>query len=163
MAKLAVDRVVERDGRQAPCRTQEIPLGEPVGTARLPSVDGVAAEAYPALAARYGHAAERVLATAAERPELSQPLVPGLPDLLAEAPFSARHEQARSVGDVLFRRTRAALLAARQLCDEDSAVPARVARALAPELGWDETRVALEVQRFREEAAAEGIAPEVVR
>src|SRR5205085_3259889 len=28
MAKLAVDRIVEREGREAPCRTQEIPLGE---------------------------------------------------------------------------------------------------------------------------------------
>jgi len=36
MAKLAVDRLVERDGRQAPCRTHEIPLGqssEPGGAA----------------------------------------------------------------------------------------------------------------------------------
>ena len=27
MAKLAVDRIVEREGREAPCRTHEIPLG----------------------------------------------------------------------------------------------------------------------------------------
>jgi glycerol-3-phosphate dehydrogenase len=163
MAKLAVDRLVERDGRQAPCRTHEIPLGEPVEPGGLPQLEGVAPEAYPALAARYGHAAERVLATAAQDPALAQPIVEGLPDLLAEAPFSARNEQARSVGDVLFRRTRVALLAAPQLCREGSDVPVRVARALAPELDWDEHRVALEAQRFRDEAAAEGIAPEVVR
>src|SRR5437588_4268975 len=36
MAKLAVDRLVERDGREAPCRTQEIPLGEPVHPDALP-------------------------------------------------------------------------------------------------------------------------------
>ena len=30
MAKLAVDRLVERDGREAPCRTHEIPLGQPI-------------------------------------------------------------------------------------------------------------------------------------
>ncbi len=29
MAKLAVDRIVEREGREAPCRTQEIPIGQP--------------------------------------------------------------------------------------------------------------------------------------
>jgi len=33
MAKLAVDRIVERDGREAPCRTHEIPLGAPVDAA----------------------------------------------------------------------------------------------------------------------------------
>jgi glycerol-3-phosphate dehydrogenase len=163
MAKLAVDRVVERDGRLAPCRTHEIPLGDPAEPGALPRVDGVADDAYGALAARYGHAAERVLATAAERPELTEPIVDGLPDLLAEAPFSARHEQARSVADVLLRRTRVGLLAAPQLCNPDSRVPERVARALGHELGWDEARVAAEAQRFREEAAAEGLEPEVVR
>src|SRR6185312_14155951 len=30
MAKLAVDRIVEREGREAPCRTNEIQLGMPV-------------------------------------------------------------------------------------------------------------------------------------
>jgi glycerol-3-phosphate dehydrogenase len=162
MAKLAVDRVVERDGRLAPCRTHEIPLGEPAEPGSLPRVAGVADDAYGALAARYGHAAERVLATAAEHPELTEPIVDGLPDLLAEAPFSARHEQARSVADVLLRRTRVGLLAAPELCRRNSLVPERVARALGHELGWDDTRVAVEVQRFREEATAEGLAPEVV-
>jgi hypothetical protein len=28
---------------------------------------------------------------------------------------------------------------------------------MAPELGWDDARVALEVDRFREEAEAEGL------
>jgi glycerol-3-phosphate dehydrogenase len=165
MAKLVVDRLVERDGRHAPCRTHEIPLGAPVDPQALHRVnsDGVPADAYGALAARYGYAAHRVLAHAAEDPRLSQPILPGHPDLLAEAPFSARHEQAGSVADVLFRRTRLALLAAPQLCDPDSEVPLAVARALAPELGWDEDRIELEVHRFADEAEAEGIAPGVLR
>ena len=75
-------------------------------------------EAYPALAARYGHAAHDVLALAAERGELAQPIVAGLPDLLAEVALAARHEQARSIGDVLLRRTRLGLLAARELSAE---------------------------------------------
>jgi glycerol-3-phosphate dehydrogenase len=129
----------------------------------LPRVEGVAADAYPALAARYGHAAERVLATASERAGLTEPIVDGLPDLLAEAPFSARHEQARSVGDVLLRRTRVGILAAPQVCRAASDVPERVARALGSELGWDEPRVHVEARRFREEAAAEGIAAGVTR
>src|SRR5205823_8762091 len=36
MAKMAVDRLIERDGREAPCRTHEIPLGEPVEAGALP-------------------------------------------------------------------------------------------------------------------------------
>src|SRR6202034_4762531 len=31
MAKMAVDRLVEREARDAPCRTAEIPLGQAVG------------------------------------------------------------------------------------------------------------------------------------
>ena len=158
MAKLAVDRVVERDGRQAPCRTHEIPLGEPIDPDRLPRIEGVPEEAYAALAGRYGHAAEEVLDTAAERGELAQPIVEGLPDLLAEAPFSARREQARTVADVLLRRTRLGLLAAHELCTAGHEAPTRVARAMGAELGWDDRRVALEVERFRAEAVAEGIA-----
>jgi glycerol-3-phosphate dehydrogenase len=157
MAKLAVDRLVERDGRQAPCRTHEIPLGAPVDPAHLTRVEGVPAESYRMLAGRYGHAASNVLDTAATLRALARPIVPGLPDLLAEAPFSARHEQSRSVGDVLLRRTRLGLLAARELCAPDSQAPVRVAQAMAAELGWDEARVASEVELFRAEADAEGI------
>jgi glycerol-3-phosphate dehydrogenase len=157
MAKMAVDRLVERDGRQAPCRTQEIPLGQPIEPGTLPVVEGVSDESRAALAGRYGHLAERVLATAAERGELAQPIVEGLPDLLAEAPYAARNEQALSVGDVLLRRTRLGLLAARELCDPGGAAPRRVARALAPELRWDDRRVEDEVRGFLTEAAAEGL------
>jgi len=84
-------------------------------------------------------------------------ILSGLPDLLAEAPFAARHEQARSVGDVLLRRTRLGLIAGRRLYPRTSEAPLRVARAMGAELGWDERRVAAEVERFRQEADAEGI------
>jgi glycerol-3-phosphate dehydrogenase len=157
MAKLAVDRLVERDGRQAACRTHEIPLGEPIDPGSLPTVEGVTDDSREALAGRYGHAAERVLAVAAERGELAQPIVPGLPDLLAEAVVAVRHEQARSVGDVLLRRTRLGLLAARELCADGAEAPRRVAQAIARELDWDAERVEAEVERFRAEADAEGI------
>ncbi len=157
MAKLAVDRLVEREGRDAPCRTQEIPLGEPVRPETLLRVGGVSEDSYRALADRYGHAAGRVLETAAQRAELAQPIVAGLPDLLAEATFAARYEQARSVGDVLLRRTRLGLIAGREVCAPESTVPLRVAGALAAELGWDERQIGAELERFRDEALAEGI------
>ncbi len=164
MAKMTVDRLVERDARDAPCRTSEIPLGQAIAVEELPQVEGVAAEAYQALASRYGHAAHQVLALAAERGELAQPIVPGLPDLLAEVALAARREQARSIGDVLLRRTRLGLLAARELVGEEAVHAAggtpveRVGDILARELGWSPERRTLELRRFAEEAEAEGIA-----
>ncbi|MSX11839.1 MAG: FAD-dependent oxidoreductase, partial [Actinobacteria bacterium] len=105
MAKMAVDRIVERDSREAPCRTEEIPLGQAVDADDLPRVEGVPDEAYEQLAGRYGYRARDVLAVAAERGEWAQPIVDDGPtDLLAEVVFAARHEQARSVGDALLRR-----------------------------------------------------------
>ncbi len=156
MAKLAVDRLVERDGRDAPCRTHEIPLGQPIDPGALAALPGVPEQSYEQLASRYGHAAERVLSVAAEDPALVAPILPGYPDLLAEAAYAARLEQARTVGDVLLRRTRLWLLAAPEL-GPASDVPARVASVVGRELGWDSERVAVETERFAEEAQAEGI------
>ena len=162
MAKMAVDRIVERDSREAPCRTEEIPLGQAIEAKDLPRVEGVPEEAYEQLAGRYGYRARDVLAVAAERGELAQPIVAGGPtDLLAEVVFAARHEQARSVGDALLRRSRVALLAAREVTGDDDAVARRAAMAMAGELGWDEARVEAEVANFSAEAAAEGIVANV--
>jgi len=157
MAKLAVDRLVEREAREAPCRTHEIPLGQSIQAHELGRVEGVPEASYAALAGRYGHAAHEVLAIAAERGELAQPIVAGLPDLLAEVVQAARREQARSVGDVLLRRTRLGLLAGRSLL-ADQAPAARVASVLGEELGWDAARCDSELEGFQAEARAEGLA-----
>src|SRR4051794_40232086 len=159
MAKMAVDRLVEREARDAPCRTHEIPLGQAIEATELPRVEGVRDEAYAALAGRYGHAAHDVLAIAAERGELAQPVVEGRPDLLAEGVPAARREQARTVGDVLLRRTRLGLIAARDVAAPDGAAARRVAAAMAPELGWDEAAEQRAAAAFAAEAAAEGIVP----
>jgi glycerol-3-phosphate dehydrogenase len=157
MAKMTVDRLVEREARDAPCRTHEIPLGQAVDPSQLPRTEGVPESAYAQLAARYGYAAREVLAIAAERGELAQPIVPGAPDLLAEAVQAARREQARSVGDVLLRRTRLGLLAARQVADPGGEPALRVARVMAPDLGWDARRCRDESSAFLQEAEVEGI------
>src|SRR5215218_8859478 len=156
MAKMAVDRLVEREARDAPCRTHEIPLGAPVAVSELPRVDGVPEHALAALAGRYGHAAHDVLAVARERAELAQPIVDGLPDLLAEVAFAVRREQAASVADVLLRRTRLGLLAGRELA-ADGPVVRRVAQALQAELGWDETGLREELDAWGAEARSEGV------
>ena len=167
MAKMAVDRLVEREARDAPCRTHEIPLGQAIEERDLPRVEGVPEGAYAQLAGRYGYAAHDVLAIAAGAPaadgrrsggELAQPVVSSGPvDLLAEVVFAARREQARGVGDALLRRTRLGLLAAREVADPSGTAARRVAHAMAADLGWDERRVEAEVGAFLDEAAAEGI------
>jgi glycerol-3-phosphate dehydrogenase len=155
MAKLTVDRLVEREGRDANCRTAEIPLGRPASPEELEAPDGVGEESVGQLAFRYGHAARTVLGLAAERPELAQPIVAGRPDLLAEATVAARLEQARTVADVLLRRTRLGILAAPQLHTAESVLP--VAKAMGAELGWSPKRVRAEAEAWVEDAAAEGI------
>jgi glycerol-3-phosphate dehydrogenase len=160
MAKMVVDRLVEREARDAPCRTAEIPLGQAVAVEDLPPVQGLSEASKAALAARYGFGAHEVLALIAESPELAMPIVPGLPDVMAEVVIAARREQARSVGDVFLRRTRLGLLAARELladASEPESSVRRVAALLAGELDWGEQRAAGEVERFLEEADAEGI------
>ena len=159
MAKLAVDRIVEREGREAPCRTHEIPIGQPEDPDALPEVPGVEEDSRVHLAARYGHAAAAVLRLAAAAPRLAQRISPDLPDLVAEAAFAAGHEQARSLGDALLRRTRAGLLDARRLSDPNSEELERVARAMAGELGWDDARQARERDDWAELGRLEGLVP----
>ena len=159
MAKMAVDRIVEREGREAPCRTHEIPLGEPVEVSALPVVEGVDEASRAALAARYGFAAVDVLELAAETPELAQRVSPDLPDLVAEGVFAARREQARSLADVLLRRTRLGLLDARRLSEPGSQGAEAMARAIAADLGWDEAKVASELEIWQRLVRVEGLVP----
>ncbi|MGI9020198.1 MAG: glycerol-3-phosphate dehydrogenase/oxidase [Solirubrobacterales bacterium] len=162
MAKQVVDRLVEREGRVAPCRTADVPLGMAAGEGELDPPDGLAEDDLPAgyrelLAFRYGHAGRRVLAIAARDKALAAPIAEGHPDLLAEAVLAARAEQASSVADVLLRRTRLGLLAAPSLRTAASVRP--VAAAMGAELGWDEPRVDAEADRWVADATLEGIDP----
>ena len=157
MAKQVVDRLVERDGRDAPCRTHEIPLGMGTTVEELPVVEGVDDESRALLVHRYGYFANEVLGLAEATPELRERIVPDLPDLMAEVVVAGRFEQALSLGDVFLRRTRLGLLAAPSVSNDE--VPRRVARVLGVELGWDDARIDSELARWRDEAAAEGIAP----
>ncbi|HET9152831.1 MAG TPA: glycerol-3-phosphate dehydrogenase/oxidase [Solirubrobacterales bacterium] len=157
MAKQTVDRLVERGGREAPCHTDEIPLGMPARPGDLEAPGGVGDEATEQLAFRYGHAARKVLALARENPKLARPIVPGRPDLLAEVVLAARAEQARSVADVLLRRTRLGILAAPELRSAKAVRP--VADVLGAELGWSRRRRSREAEAWLEVAAREGVDP----
>jgi glycerol-3-phosphate dehydrogenase len=149
MAADTVDEVVKVLGRTATkhrhSRTKRLPLRGASGyeSARAAAGDDAA---LLHLLDRYGDEAHDVLALADAEPSLRAPLVPGLPYLKAEAVYAARFEMARSLDDVLTRRTRARLLAR----DASAAVANEVAALLAPELGWDAARQAAEVARFND-------------
>jgi glycerol-3-phosphate dehydrogenase len=157
MAKQTVDRLVDREGREAPCHTAELPLGREAGPDELEAPQGVGEEAIAQLAFRYGHAARNVLELVREKPKLAAPIVPGRPDLLAEVAIAARLEQARCVADVLLRRTRLGLLAAPQLRGADAVRP--VAQVLGEELGWSRRRVKREAEAWPVAVAEAGIDP----
>ncbi|MGH2906499.1 MAG: glycerol-3-phosphate dehydrogenase/oxidase [Solirubrobacterales bacterium] len=162
MAEEVVDRLVARDRREAPSRTEEIPLGLPISAEDLPSIDGLDEEAREHLAARYGYAANEVVAMVRANPALADPIVAGLPDRLAEVALAVRKEQARSIGDVLLRRTRLGILAARELVAGGGDVPMavqHVANVMAEEFGWDDARKLHECDEWQRVAGAEGILP----
>jgi glycerol-3-phosphate dehydrogenase len=159
MAKLAVDRIVEREGREAPCRTHEIQLGMPVDPDELPEAPGVDAESRVHLASRYGHAANLVIRLAAAERELAKRITPDLPDIAAEAAFAVEHEQASTVADVLLRRTRLGLLDARRLGEPGADGAPGVARAMGEQLGWDDGRIERELAAWHDVARAEGLVP----
>jgi glycerol-3-phosphate dehydrogenase len=157
MAAQVVDRIVQRDGREAECRTDDIPLGMSARPDDLETEIQLPEGATDQLAFRYGHAARAVLDLCEEAPELAEPIVPGRPDLMAEVVIAARREQARTVADVLLRRTRLGLVGARELRDTERVEA--VARALGGELDWSSSRVAEEVEAWSGVAEAEGLDP----
>jgi glycerol-3-phosphate dehydrogenase len=156
--------MVERAGREAECKTADIPLGMAAEESDLEPPEELPETDLPEghrelLRFRYGHAARNVLRIAAERPELRQPIVDGEPDLLAEVALAARLEQATSVADVLLRRTRLGLLAAPKLRGAEQVMP--VAEVLGAELGWDEHEIAQAAEKWTEDAENEGIDPAI--
>ena len=151
MAADTVDAVVRRLGhrprRSLRSRTAKLSL---IGATAKPSIPaGLPAPAESVvrhLVDRYGDEATTLAAMIADDRDLAQALVPSLPYTRAEALFAVRYEMARDLFDILDRRTRARLLAR----DATAAAAADVAKLVAPDLGWDEERAAMEVARYRE-------------
>ncbi|MEO5842016.1 MAG: glycerol-3-phosphate dehydrogenase/oxidase [Acidimicrobiales bacterium] len=123
MSEETVDRVIRSLGRHGHrCLTARVPL---VGAENF---DRRRADSH--FAPRFGTEAGAVLALTRQA-GLERPLIPGLPYRRAEVVFAARHEMARTVDDVLSRRTRARILA-RQA---SVAAATDVAMLLGAELG----------------------------
>ena len=125
MAEDTVDRAAEVGGlAERACATAKLRLHAPNGPA--------------------------MLALREENPAWKERLHPELPNCAAEVIWAVRHEMARTVGDVLSRRTRLLLLDARASIE----IAPKVAKWMAKELGRDENWERAQVAAYR--ALAEG-------
>jgi glycerol-3-phosphate dehydrogenase len=97
----------------------------------------------------YGSEAAEIRALAEATPGLSRQLHPELPYIAAEVVWAARQEMARTVEDVLARRTRALILNARAAI----AMAPEVARILATELKRDKAWTSRQIESFTKLAA----------
>jgi glycerol-3-phosphate dehydrogenase len=148
MAEDAVDEVANVIGKRTRCTTKRVRLRG--------AHTNVPSGANQHLLSRYGADWVEVQEIIDEDSSYARPLVAGLPYLRAEAIHAVRHEYARTLEDVLSRRTRALLLDRRATL---AAAP-ETARLIAGELGWDESRISQELDQFgeicrREERAAQ--------
>jgi glycerol-3-phosphate dehydrogenase len=151
MAKDVVDRIVERDGRKARCRTDDISLtgtrsyaellAETTGTAAGLGLD---AEVAASLVRQSGEAASDVLSLVAADHDLGRLLSPSAPHIAAEIVQAARREGATTLDDVFSRRFRLSLRT------RDAGLPAAAAaaRLLAAETGNDDAWAARQVRDY---------------
>ncbi|MCW2679525.1 MAG: glycerol-3-phosphate dehydrogenase/oxidase [Frankiales bacterium] len=151
MARDVVDRIVERDGRRARCRTDEIPLGStaPLEQVRSEVVTAAATlgldeRVADGLVRQHGERAHEVLSLVAADPDLGQLLSPWAPHILADVVHAARAEGAVTLDDVLGRRMRLSLRA------KDAGLPSAplAARLLAAETGRDEDWASAQVVAY---------------
>ncbi|WP_422930431.1 FAD-dependent oxidoreductase [Singulisphaera sp. PoT] len=135
MAEQAVDQAVEVGGLATrPCVTS---------TWKLHGAEDVSPDEPRAV---YGSDRPALNRLCAERPEWSPPLHPRLPYLMGEVVWAVRFESARTVEDVLARRTRALILDARASLD----IAPAVASLMGQELGRDNAWVEDQCRAFQE-------------
>ena len=90
----------------------------------------------------YGSDAPAINELARSGPEIAPPLSPALPYTGAEVVWAVRHEMARTVEDVLCRRTRALFLNAKAALDAAPRVASLMARELGADANWESTQLA---------------------
>ncbi len=144
MAEDTVDAVVSHDGGGRRCRTAALPLAGSAGLdGAMASLEAVplAPDQRTHLLETYGGAALDLVELVRANPALAARLAPGFAATAAEVIYTCRVEQAVTLADCLYLRTRLAVF------DADAADRAvdTVAALMARELQWD----AAEVQRQR--------------
>ncbi len=120
------------------------------GRVRRARAAGIEVAALERLLRRHGDRTERLLELMAGDPGLAARLHPDGRVIRAEAVVAARDEGARTLGDILIRRTRLAV----QTRDRALSVAGQTAELVAPILGWDEARIAAEITALGSEQPA---------
>lgn len=140
MAEDCVDQAVLRAGLPPrPCRTKTLILH-----------GGGSEEADDSSLAMYGSDASGIRDLESSDPALAEKLHPEFPTTAAQVVWAARHEMARTIEDVLSRRTRILPLHAQAALQ----VAPRVAALMAEALGYDQEWQDAEVSRFATTAQA---------
>jgi glycerol-3-phosphate dehydrogenase len=160
MSREAVDRVAEDLGINARSRSRWIRLGSSKVGPLQAAVDrrsrrlGISDESAANLVRCFGDRALEVL-DIAEREDLTQPLAPGHPPIVAEAAYVARHEMAVTLSDLLARRTRLALT------DPNAGIgPGSVGtELLRSERGWSDAETLRQIAAHRGEVEHERALP----
>jgi glycerol-3-phosphate dehydrogenase len=161
VAEKVVDRVVAKLGAAAPpCRTRSTAVyGGAIGRldqfmarATEETAGRVSPETTRRLVSTYGSNYPEVLQYCREHPEWSQPVVPNLAVIKAEVVHAVRAEMAQTLADVVLRRTE---LGTAGYPGDDAL--RTVARTVADEMGWDESRIASEMESVRAEYARVGV------
>lgn len=149
MAEQTVDAAQKVLGQRRRCRTTGAPLlgGAGYDAEAVVASGGLAAH----LGERYGTESRFVTDILAGDPSLDRPIVEGLPYLEAEVVYAARHEMARSVDDVLSRRTRARIMAR----DASAAAAPRVGTLLMKELDLPASVIDAQVADYKNQIAHE--------
>jgi glycerol-3-phosphate dehydrogenase len=123
---------------ERPCATHHLRIHAHAEPTKTPDALGV-----------YGADKTRIQALIADHPALGERLHCVLPYLKAEVVWAAREEMARTVEDVLARRTRALFLNARAALE----MAPTVADLMAAELSWSEAEKQTQLAGFRPVAA----------
>ena len=152
MAEHTVDAVLKRMDKRAACKTKRLRF---VGASTL-STKKLDREALH-LHQRFGSDTQTIAQLIASDASLAEPLIIGLPYLRAEAIFAIRFEMAKTLDDVLSRRTRA-----RIINRQASLAGARsVAQLMASELMWDNSEIERQLANYVDSCAKEAAAGEV--
>ena len=136
--------IVGADGYTA--LVQQVPL--------ISSETGLAESAITHLLNRYGSLINEVLELIQENPSLGEPLSNDLPYLRAEIHYAVSHEGARSIDDVLSRRTRISI----ERSETGPELIEAVSKIIAPILGWNRVERVQSVESYREIYRRERIA-----
>jgi len=159
MAQDAVDVAVEDLRRLVPAScTQTLPLVGAEGYQVLKNKIKILSEDFALSEAtithlldRYGSLIEEIIELIGLIPSLALPVVEGEPYIKAEIYYAASHEGARSVEDVIARRTRLSF----ELSDHGSHLAESVAEIIGPLLGWSQSEKIASVTAYIELVARE--------